>query len=132
MRDDLADNNAIDRGNGRRLSHLTQGQVLAKQTAIDDDPVRMLAGVPAGYFMRDRLGMMIVAVVVMMMSVIVIMVVMPMIFSGSNRPMEVTRQMRVLTAGPGVDHLSEKLYHQVGGNQSVAAESTHRIPRSRE
>lgn len=40
-----------------------------------------------------------------------------------------TRQVRVLASGPGVDHLSEELNHQIGGNQGVTAETSH-VPRS--
>ncbi|WP_144977863.1 hypothetical protein [Bremerella volcania] len=122
LRDNLAENHAIDRGNKGRLSHLTQGQMLAKQTAVNDDAMRVFAGVPAGHFMRNRFNM----GVTMMMSVI--MVVMAMIFSSRDGPMEMTRQVRVLTARPGMDYLTKKLHHQIGGNQGVTAELPHDIP----
>lgn len=98
--------------------------MLAKQTAVDDDPVRMLTGVPAWYFMRDRLSL--VVAVVMMMSVIMVMV--PIIFRGSDRHVGMAWQMRVLAARPGMNYLTKKLHHQVGGNQSVTAKSPHRLP----
>lgn len=127
MRDDIAENNAIDRSNQGSLCHLPQGQMLTEQTTIDRDPVRMLAGVPAWHFLRNRFGVVMTVVVMMMMSMI--MVVVPMIFGHCHRVMGMAWQVRVLTAGPGMNYLSKKLYHQIGGNQSVATKLPHRIPR---
>lgn len=57
--------------------------MLAQQTAVDDDPMRMLAGVPARHVVRNRLAMVMVRVVVTVM--IVSMVVMAMIFGNGDR-----------------------------------------------
>lgn len=97
--------------------------MLAKQTAIDNGTVRMLAGVPAGDFVRDRLGF----IVTMAMTVIVVMVT--MIRCRCNRQMRMAWQVRVFATGPGMDNLTEELHHQVGGNQCVTANLPHRIPR---
>ena len=48
---------------------------------------------------------------------------------GVGMPMKMPRQVRVLATGPGVDHLSEELNHQVGGDQGVTAKSSHELKR---
>jgi len=78
--------------------------MLAQQTAINNRPVRMLAAVPARYFVRNRLGV-IVAVVVMMMSVIVEM--MTIILGRGDRQVGMPRQVRVLAARPGMNYLTK-------------------------
>ncbi|PQO31163.1 hypothetical protein C5Y96_12485 [Blastopirellula marina] len=101
---DLVESNAIDRGYLGCLSHLTQGQVLAKQTAIDNGTMRVLAGVPPWYFVRDRLSMVMLRMIV---TVVMMSVVVPMILSRYDREMGMARQMRVLATGPGMDYLTE-------------------------
>lgn len=126
LSNDLVENNTIDRGNVQGRCHLAESQVLAKQTAVDHYPVRMLAGVPARDFVRDELGV-VVAMVVMVM--VMSMVMMTMIVRRYDRQVGMPWQVRVLAAGPGMQDLTKKLDHQVGGNQSITTKLPHEVPK---
>lgn len=97
---------------------MPQGQVLAKQTAIDHNAMLVVGIVPARTgrsFRRVR----IVMVVMMRMIVRVVVVI------DCGDRVKMPRQVRVLTARPGMDYLTEKLHHHIGGNQSVTTETSH-------
>lgn len=83
--------------------------MLTEQTAIDRNGVHVIAGMPTGDVVRNGFGL------VVMMIMTVVMVVVPMIV-GHHVAMRMSRQMRVLAAGPGMDCLTEKLDHQIAGD----------------